>query len=258
MPKVVLLGSGNVAFHLTDALISAGHKIEQIYGRNEKTTKELAKTANTSFCINPKDITPLADIYFFCMNDIANIEISGKINVKSNPIIVHTAGSQSMSIFKDKTKNYGVFYPFQTFTKGVKTDFSKVPVCIEASNDNTYQSLEKIADSLNCKSYNLDEKGRETLHLCGVFAANFMNHCVSLSEALLEENQISKDLIKPLLEQSFYKIINSGSQVSQTGPALREDQETINKHLNILKDNKQYSKVYQVLTESIIEWKKKN
>ena len=167
MPKIVLLGSGNVAFHLTDALLSAGYKIEQLYGRNKETTKELAESANTEFCTNPNNIISDADMYFFCMNDVANLEMSDKINVKNNPVIVHTAGSQSMEIFADKTRNYGVFYPFQTFTKGIKTDFSKVPVCIEASNDFTYQSLEKIVDSLNCKSYNLNEKGRKTLQFPG-------------------------------------------------------------------------------------------
>lgn len=258
MSKVVLLGSGNVAFHLADALNSSGISIIQIFGRNEITVKELSNTIGTNYTTKPENIISDADIYFFCMNDSANIEISGKITVKGNPVFVHTAGSQSMQIFDSKTKNYGVFYPFQTFTKGIDTNFSAIPICIEASNQYSNNILTEIAKKLNCKTYQLDSSNREELHLCGVFASNFMNHCVSISESILEEKNIDKDLIRPLLDQSFHKILTAGANNSQTGPALREDNKTIEKHIKLLSNKKQYSKVYKVLTESIIEWKKKN
>ena len=258
MPNIVILGSGNLAYHLALALNSAGFKIIQIFSKNMDSVKELAKKTNSNFTTDIKDLNITADIYFFCMNDKANIEIADKISFKNDPILAHTAGSQSMHIFNKLTVNFAAFYPFQTFSKNIDTDFSKVPVCIESSNVNTANILKQIANSLGCNSYDIDEKGRATLHLCGVFAANFMNHCVSISEELLKINGIDQSLIKPLLEQSFYKIINNGALKSQTGPALREDTQTINKHMKLLKNQKQYSEVYKVLTESIIEWKKKN
>ena len=259
MEKIVILGSGNVAHHLATALLNSGFEISQIFGRNEISASKLANDINSKYVCQLNKLEQNADYYYFCMNDIANIEISKNINIKNqNAILIHTAGSQSINIFSGITKNFGAFYPFQTFTKGVKTDFSKVPICIEASNIETLENLKDIANKLQCKSYNIDEKGRETLHLCGVFAANFINHCVSISEELLKESKINPEIINPLLQQSFYKILTNGATKSQTGPALREDKPTIEKHLNLLKDKKQYSEVYKVLTESIIEWKKKN
>lgn len=258
MPNVVILGSGNVASHLSIALYNAGYNILQVFSRNQNSSKELASKTSSQKTDIIEEIFLDADIYFFCMNDTANLEISKTIKLKRNPIIVHTAGSQSISIFSDLSENHGAFYPFQTFTKDVKTDFTKVPICIEASNDKTLNNLKLIADHLGCKSHFIDEKGREILHLTGVFAANFLNHCVSISEEILKENNIDTNIIKPLLEQSFYKILNIGATNSQTGPAIRNDIPTLNKHVNLLKDNEQYSNVYKVLTESIKEWKKKN
>ncbi|MCK9321644.1 MAG: DUF2520 domain-containing protein [Bacteroidales bacterium] len=251
MPDIVILGSGNVANHFAKALKKAEINIKQIFGRNIETVSELAKSINSSYTTNIADIVQDADIYFFIMNDEANISICNQINIKPNCILAHTAGSQSINIFKNKTPNYGVFYPFQTFTKSVETDFSNVPICLEASNNKTYLEFEKIAQKLNCKTFNLDASKREIVHLSGVFAANFMNHCVNIAEVILTENNISTDIIKPLLEQSFFKLLNNKAANSQTGPAIRNDNFTIEKHIELIKENKQYSEVYQVLTNSI-------
>jgi predicted short-subunit dehydrogenase-like oxidoreductase (DUF2520 family) len=254
MKEIVILGSGNVAFHIANALAKSGISIKQIFGRNPKSVADLAFQTNSNYTTVLKEINSNADIYIFCMNDNGNTEIASKIKVSPKSILVHTAGSQSMNIFNHLTNNFGVFYPFQTFTKGVYTDFSKVPVCIETSNESTYDILKKLAQQLGCKTYKLNEKSRSILHLCGVFGANFMNHCVSISEDLLEKNNINTEIIKPLLEQSFYKIIRNGAAKSQTGPAIRNDIDTINSHLNQLKENKQYTEIYKVLTNSILDF----
>ncbi|MDD4150154.1 MAG: DUF2520 domain-containing protein [Bacteroidales bacterium] len=251
MPDIVILGSGNVASHFAKALKNAEINVKQIFGRNIRSVSALAKQINCSHTINITDIIQDADIYFFIMNDEANISICDKIKIKKDSILAHTAGSLSIEIFKNKTRNYGVFYPFQTFTKYVETDFSKVPICIEGSNHETYLELEKIAKRLNCPTFNIDASKREIVHLSGVFASNFMNHCVNIAEDILSENDISSDIIKPLLEQSFFKILNNNAADSQTGPAIRSDNLTIKKHKELIKNNKQYSQVYEVLTNSI-------
>ncbi|MDD2636587.1 MAG: DUF2520 domain-containing protein [Bacteroidales bacterium] len=251
MQDIVILGSGNVASHFAKALKNAGINVKQIFGRNIRSVSALAKQINCSHTINISDIIQNADIYFFIMNDKANLSICDKIKIKPDSILAHTAGSQSIDIFKNKTPNYGVFYPFQTFTKSVETDFSKVPICLEASNQETYLVLEKIARKLNCKTFKINASERETVHLSGVFASNFMNHCVNIAEDILLENNISSDIIKPLLEQSFFKILNNTAANSQTGPAIRNDNLTIEKHKELIKNNKQYSQVYEVLTNSI-------
>jgi predicted short-subunit dehydrogenase-like oxidoreductase (DUF2520 family) len=251
MSDIVILGSGNVASHFIKALSTCDIRIRQIYSRNSQTAANLCKVAKCEYVTKIDEIFPDADFYFFIMNDEANAHIAKQISINSSSIAVHTAGSQSMHIFGSLTNNFGVFYPFQTFTKGVETDFSKVPICIEASNPETYLILDRLAQKLGCKTFNIDEAKREVLHLSGVFASNFMNHCVNIAEDILLDNNIDTNIIKPLLEQSHYKIINHGAEASQTGPALRNDNHTIEKHLKLIEKNAQYSAIYRVLTDSI-------
>ncbi len=256
--SVVICGSGNVAFHLVRAFSSTGIIIKQIYGRNTSSGNELADIAKCCFTNNLLNLETDADAYVFAMNDSANTELAKHIKTKDDAIFLHTAGSLSMDIFQNKTKNYGVFYPFQTFTREIETDFSKVPICIEASNSETLDSIISLTENLSCKHYILNEEQRKILHISGVFASNFMNHCVFLGENILHSEGIPKEIIRPLLEQSFYKIINHSAYKSQTGPALRDDKISMEKHLNYLQNDENLSDIYRLLSASIFNTYDKN
>jgi len=248
---IIIAGSGNVAYNFAKALLKAGINIRQIFSRNKATGNQLAMLTNSDFTDAIENIYPDADAYILAMNDEADKEIAGKLKTGSDKILVHTAGSLSMNIFKGKSNNYGVFYPFQTFSKDVDIDFKDVPICLEASNDKTYSELQALCNALSCKSYQVNEEQRKILHLSGVFACNFMNHCIFLGEKILDKEGLSSDMLKPLLKQSFAKVIAKDAFSSQTGPARRNDMISIKKHLEYLQNDKKLYDIYRLLTESI-------
>ncbi|MDD3860490.1 MAG: DUF2520 domain-containing protein [Bacteroidales bacterium] len=249
--NIIIAGSGNVAYHLAKAFKKAGINIKQVFSRNHTSGKELALITDSSFTDRIDEVFADADAYIFAMNDEADKDIAKRLEVEDNKILLHTAGSLSMDIFKKKTSNYGVFYPFQTFSKDIELDFSKVPICIEASNLRTINELKELSKSIFCKYYEVNEDQRKILHLSGVFASNFMNHCVYLGGKILEKEGLSTEMLNPLLQQSFDKILNNGAYMSQTGPARRNDQISIEKHLDFVKKDKNLYDIYKIFTESI-------
>lgn len=251
--RIIILGAGNVAFHFCKAATIAGFEIIQIYSRNLQTASQLAQMAGCTSINKIDEINPDADAYIFAMNDDADIKIAKKIKINSDKIMIHTAGSLSMDIFKEKTSNHGVFYPFQTFSRNAKLDFSEVPFCLEASNKETLEQLIKMSSRLKCKHYIIDEEQRKVLHLSGVFACNFMNHCITIGEKILEKSNIDKDILNPLIKQSFEKIVEYGAFDSQTGPARRKDKETIQKHIDFLKIDEILSDIYSLMSKNILE-----
>lgn len=256
--SVIILGSGNVSYHLVRALLKTGLHIRQIFSKNRNTGERLAELANCNFTDNIYNVFPDADAYIFAMNDDADKTVSQMLKTEKNKIFVHTAGSLSMSIFETKTENYGVFYPFQTFSQATELDFTKVPICLEASNTVTLESLKTLSEKLSCKHYEINEEKRKLLHLTGVFACNFMNHCVYIGQTILKNADISEEIMKPLLEQSFDKVLNHGAYLSQTGPAIRNDKISMEKHLEFLNNDKNLSDIYKLLSESIFKTYKKN
>ena len=75
---------------------------------------------------------------------------------------------------------------------------------------------------------------------------------VKLGNDICDKNQISFEILKPLIQETANKIQFLSPTDAQTGPAKREDIETINKHLNFLLDQNQKD-IYKTLTKSIID-----
>ena len=248
--KIVILGAGNLATHFTNALLKTKIQILQIYSRSIESAKSLAIPNKLSYTNNITEINPNADIYIFMLSDDGICETIKEFPIKSK-ILIHSAGSISMDIFKDKTTNYGVFYPYQTFSKNDELKFSDVPICIEASNKTTMESLRTLSNILGCTYFETNESDRKHIHLAAVFACNFMNHCIYLGEKILQDADIDTKLLTPLLEQSFKKIISKGAKTSQTGPALRMDKSVLKKHKEMLSHNKQQLNIYEILSTNI-------
>ncbi|MDR2835572.1 MAG: DUF2520 domain-containing protein [Bacteroidales bacterium] len=248
--KIAIIGAGNVASHFVEKIKNTDIQILQICNRHINKAKKLANIVNAEAIDNFEQILPNADIYFFMLSDSGIVEIIDKIKSQKG-IFVHTSGTLSKDIFKNHTNNYGVFYPFQTFSEKDKLNFNDLPILLDTSNKYTSEILEKFAQNLKCKVYNIDEKQRQIIHLSGIFASNFANHCVFLGEQILKNENIDIDIIQPLLKQSFNKIFSIGAKKAQTGPAYRNDEIIIEKHLKMLENNRNLSEIYKILSKSI-------
>jgi predicted short-subunit dehydrogenase-like oxidoreductase (DUF2520 family) len=251
--EIVFIGAGNVAHSLAMGMHSAGHRIVQVIGQSKANASELALKVFGKSSLSLADIYLGADIYIIATPDNAIADIS--INLPNlNGIVVHTSGSTSMDTIKGASENYGVLYPFQTFTRGRDIKLNEVPFCIEASNDEVYNCLFQLANSVGAKPVKMDSEARAWLHVTGVFSCNFVNHMLAIAEATAKRNGLSFDLLKPLVAETIDKALKSSPSVCQTGPAIRGDSQTIMKHIEMLNNiDTQTANLYQEITQSIIK-----
>lgn len=245
MIKVVILGGGNVSYHLTTHLLE-NKKIElvQIYNRSiEKIVQFKSKTIVTD---NLKELKE-ADIYIITISDDAISNLSSKLNLKGK-LVVHTSGNTDLFELKSISSK-GVFYPLQSFSKGKIIDFSEIPICIEASTENDLKVLETFAKSISNKVYKLNSKQREKIHLAAVFVNNFVNHLYHIGNEICDKNSIPFEILHPIILETATKITTLKPIDAQTGPAKRNDSITIKKHKAMLTQNQQ--EIYTLLTKSI-------
>jgi predicted short-subunit dehydrogenase-like oxidoreductase (DUF2520 family) len=263
MAKISFIGSGNVAWHLALAFENVGHSIVEVFSRDVNKAKFVA-----SYLYNAKVKTDLdfsesaAEIFILAVSDDAMTEVCKKLKLPQNVIIAHTSGSKSLNDLKELIEEYqtfevdcAVFYPLMTFTAGVKVDIKEIPFCIESYNVPTRDLLVKMAQQLSKTVYLVSSSERKILHIGAVFACNFTNHLLSLSQHILEKEHLEFDLLKPLIKETLRKSLTAdhASDV-QTGPAVRGDDGTIKKHLGYLSDEEDLYKVYKTLSNSIQEW----
>lgn len=243
MIKVILLGSGNVATHLFQAFSKAnGVELVQVFSRT--VSKDFPETLQTS---DYKEIKA-ADVYIICVSDSAISSVSSQLSFE-NRLVVHTSGSTDINVLDSKNRK-GVFYPLQTFTKNKSVDFSQIPICIETEVPTDFEIIEKLAKSVSNSVYLINGNQRKALHVSAVFVCNFTNHLYTIGNTICEENNIPFEILQPLIEETAKKIKSLSPSESQTGPAVRNDQKTIEKHIDFL-TNENQKEIYKILTKSI-------
>ena len=244
MIKIAIIGGGNVASHLTKAFYETKEvSLVQVYARNIAQIEHLKHHTSIT---NSLELLIDADVYILAVSDDAISEVSSKIN--GNRLVVHTSGSASLESLQNKGRK-GVFYLLQSFSKGKTVNFNKIPFCLEAENKKDLELLETLAKSIGSKIYHINSKQRKSLHAAAVFVNNFTNHMYKIGADICQEHQVPFEVLQPLIQETALKIKKLSPEAAQTGPAKRNDQETIQNHLKLL--NKEQQEIYQLITKSI-------
>jgi predicted short-subunit dehydrogenase-like oxidoreductase (DUF2520 family) len=248
MIKIVIIGSGSVAQHLLSAFANGKvGTVVQLFSRKPKFSSPYLDTIQITS--NYNEIQE-ADLYIIAVSDNAIEEVSNNLPF-TNKFVVHTSGTAPLTIINAKNRR-GVFYPLQTFSKQYKIDFKNIPLCLETEVDADYTTLESIAKSISNEIYTINSTQRKALHVAAVFVNNFVNHMYKIGNDICIENGISFHILKPLILETANKIIAISPSEAQTGPAQRNDTNTINKQLQFL-SNPNQKKIYQILTKSIVD-----
>lgn len=251
--RIVFIGSGNLATHLSLALQAVGEDIAQVFSRTKEHAKELAEKLDCDYTANIDEIEKNADIYIFSVKDDAISGIAAAVcKNTSDAVFVHTAGSVPMDVFKDYAMHYGVLYPMQTFSKARRVDFRPIPCFIEGSNEQTLDLIRHLAESISNQVVLADSEKRRKLHLAAVLACNLTNHCYRLAERVLEEAQMDFRLYLPLIDETAKKVSEMSPRDAQTGPMVRYDVNVMNRQLELLSDERT-RQIYRLMAESIHE-----
>ncbi len=249
--NITIVGTGNVAVNLLDALISRGFNITEVIGRSDKQLQHIQYQYRVPVNTNLKAIDVKSDLLVLAITDDAIEVVAQKLNPLSVPV-VHTAGSVSMDVFiQTGFPLYGVFYPLQTFTKTRLVDFSNVPLFIEANTQQFEIQLMNLAKKLSSNVQSANSMQRAMLHVAAVFACNFSNHMMAVAHKLTMENNLDFNALLPLIKETLEKAIALGPEHAQTGPAIRKNQQVLLKHDEILQDEPHLQEIYRLLSNSI-------
>ena len=250
---IVLVGAGNLATHLGKALKQAGYTIVQVYSRTNESATQLAELLQAEPVTEIDGLTTEAGLYIVALKDAVLPElIPSLLKGREESLWVHTAGSIPMNIWEEHgADRYGVFYPMQTFSKQRDVCFSEIPLFVEARCADDVCLLKEVAGELTNHVYEADSEQRRSLHLAAVFCSNFAKHMYALSAGLLEKYNLPFSSMLSLIDETARKVHQLDPRQAQTGPAVRNDVNVMEKHLQMLADEPHLQSLYKALSESI-------
>lgn len=248
--KLVIVGSGNVGYHVGQRLHQAGYVINQVFSLTPQHGKSLAEKVDSTFTNDVTKIVSDADVYIVCVKDDAMENVINALKIE-NKIVLHTAGSVPKNISKRTDIHQGVLYPLQSFNRNAEVSWENVPVFVDGDNDDVIRAATELGNALTGNVKQANDEQRLRVHIAAVFANNFSNHCLAIGQKLLEESGYDFDVLKPLVEATFKRLRRSNPSDVQTGPSMRGDVKTVDKHLNALVAHPNWKELYRYLSDDI-------
>lgn len=174
-----------------------------------------------------------------------------------NKLVVHTAGAISINALKNISETYGVLYPLQTLSK-YSDHIPEIPFLVDGNNAQVLHTIKDFAKTLSDNVQQANDKERLNYHLAAVFVSNFTNHLYSLAEMLCQKENLDWKTLFPLMNETNARAQKISPVLSQTGPALRDDIFTLNRHLQALSSYPDLKYIYLKMSESIIKLHRKS
>lgn len=257
--KVLVIGSGNIAWHIVSHLSFFKRFDITVYNRSVTANlKQLQKEFKVSVITDWKKIDKDSELFFICTSDSAISSIAKKLKVKG--FVMHTSGTVPLKTIANTSKNTGVFYPLQSFTFGQSVYWPEVPVFIEASDAKALHFMTSFAKLFSNTVVKLNSEQRIKLHLAAVIAGNFSN-AMYTAAGHFTNKELGKNYFQyliPLIVKTAKKMRSVSPAEAQTGPAARGDKKTQKQHLHLLKKYNDLKKIYKSVSKLIEKQQKDN
>jgi predicted short-subunit dehydrogenase-like oxidoreductase (DUF2520 family) len=251
---IILIGTGHAATVLGRLFRQCGYTIRQVFGRDRHAATELALELDAEAVVSAAEISRNGDLCLVAISDSALYHIGDWMPRLSMPV-AHTAGSVPIEVLSMLNGDYGVLYPLQSLRKN-QPEIPEIPFLVEGSNRGMEHLLRTVGRNLSGMVSHAGGEERRRMHLAAVFTSNFFNHLCTLAEGFCKENGIDFRMLLPLLEETVARMDKERPGSLQTGPALRGDQPTIDRHLEILRENQEMRDIYALMTISIQQYYK--
>lgn len=249
--RIVFIGSGNIAHFFATRLKSKGHELVQVYSRNAGHAAALAGLCTIPLATDEvRDIVPDADVYILAIKDDALAEVAGQLRFEGK-VVIHCAGAVPLDAIAGTATDLAVIWSLYSVKKNHLPEGDAVPLIVEANTEKARQTALQLAADISGTVLETDYKQRQMLHLNAVFVNNFTNHLLAIAQKISEEYQLPFAILQPILRQTLEQTARVLPSESQTGPAVRHDEQTIAKHLSLLESHAEWHKVYAAITASI-------
>jgi len=245
-----IIGTGNMAWFLTQRLHAAGCRCMGVYGRDKTEAMALSEAVSAPLIHQLQHIREgMADCCIIAVTDTAIAEVASKLPL-SETVIIHTAGSVPLDAIP--TLNSAALWCVYSILRRDLPDHRNIPVICEAGTERAMNIVLEAAHAITDIVHKATWQQRQFLHLTAVLSNNFVNHLIAISQKICGDHQIPFSLLNPIIQQTFERVHHGGDPAElQSGPARRGDRNTIQRHMLLLQNQPHWKYMYECISASI-------
>lgn len=201
-----------------------------------------------------KELNEIPEVVFITTSDsqIPNVVdeiVSNFPNQLEGRVFIHCSGIHSdkiLNLLERKGGTTASAHPLQTFYKYHSGIFDRIFWIVQSEKFELVQPiLEQIGGT--ALKVELDDAKRALYHASAVVASNFLNSLLLFAKKLIAQTNLSPDILVPLIDQTLKNNLDNFQDTNYTpltGPIIRSDFSTIEKHLDAMKSVPFIAKIY--------------
>jgi predicted short-subunit dehydrogenase-like oxidoreductase (DUF2520 family) len=261
-PSIAIVGAGRLGSTLARELSRAGYEISEIIVRDKPapTVRRLAKEIGVQ--VSNSDTAALyADLVWFCVPDrqISKTarQFASRVDWKGR-IAFHSSGaltSGELGILRRKDAAVASVHPLMTFVAGSRPSLRGVPFALEGDAA-AVRSATKVVRSLGGYPFAISKNNKVAYHAWGFFLSPLLVEALVAAEQValaagLSAAQARKKML-PIVRQTIANYAGLGPAGAFSGPLIRGDVKTVEKHLSVLRKVQGGRDVYLALARIAI------
>ena len=261
-PTIAIIGPGRAGSALGRALHAAGYSIAAIGGRNPENVRKLAEELGARPCQSPATTIDLADLTMVAVPDDVILPLATdmveSLCSAAGHAAVHLSGAQDRSALRPLAQRgsvrTGVFHPLQTFRRGPEAVANVAGTYFGIDADQPLRDqLMQLARDLQGHPFDLTGVDLALYHAAAVFAANYPITLLAEAIALAADAGLNPETARKGMTNLLAGAVNNLRDLAPadaiTGPAVRGDEGTIQRHLDALKGDPDLQRLYQLLAD---------
>ena len=237
--SIGFIGAGKVGQSLAIYFKSKSVSVSGFYGRHYEQTR---MAVEQSFKVFPSliELVENADVIGITVNDdqiesVIEDLLSLGLNLEDK-YIFHTSGAHDVIALKQiKAHTFG-FHPLKAFSKVITTasELDEIYFSLEGADACT----KKWIETLNIHHFEIDSAQKVKYHAGAAIVSNYLVSVLDFGikqfMATGIDEKTAQKALWPLIEGSLDNVQKQGTQMALTGPIVRGDVHTLEKHMRVL------------------------
>jgi predicted short-subunit dehydrogenase-like oxidoreductase (DUF2520 family) len=246
-PEIAIVGAGNLGSALAMSLRRAGYRIESVTARSPgaslKKAQKLAKQVGAVASVGlPASLR--AEVVWFCVPDreIARAAqaYAGQVAWRGK-VALHSSGalpSNELDALRRRGAAVASVHPMMTFVPNSRPSLAGVPFTIEG-DARAVRLARRIVNDVAGQDYPIRKREKAAYHAWGAFASPLFAALLATAEEVAAVAGVARREARrrmiPILLQTLANYASLGAAGAFSGPIVRGDVDTVNRHLRVLR-----------------------